>query len=216
MKRKGLILFLLTLIVMVVFYETQIKVANASFNSITADQKIPEDSIRLRILADSGSSEDQKIKRLIRDRVNEQITEWVYGIESLEEARKIIKRELPQINTIVEKSLIELGLQDTFSVEFGTVPFPTKLYGEYVYPAGEYEAVLITLGEGLGANWWCVLFPPLCFLDFENGDAVQTDDQPDSKSVEQQASVVEEEPEVKFFVVDFFQSLMSKVGNLFA
>jgi stage II sporulation protein R len=57
-------------------------------------------------------------------------------------------------------------------VDFGQAEFPTKLYGQYLYPAGEYEAVIITLGEGDGANWWCVLFPPLCFLDFSNGTAV--------------------------------------------
>ncbi len=202
---------------MVVFYETQIKVANASFNNIPAtEQKIPEDSIRLRILANSDSNEDQKVKRLIRDKVNKQITEWVYGIESLEEARAIIKRELPQIKTIVDSSLIELGLHETFEVDFGPVAFPTKMYGEYVYPAGEYEAVLITLGEGTGENWWCVLFPPLCFLDFENGDAVQTDDEKVPQDGTQQNKVTDkEEPEVKFFVFEFFQSLLDNVGNLF-
>ena len=58
------------------------------------------------------------------------------------------------------------------NVDFGQAEFPTKLYGQYLYPAGDYEAMIITLGEGEGANWWCVLFPPLCFLDFSNGTAV--------------------------------------------
>ena len=68
-------------------------------------------------------------------------------------------------------------------MEFGKVQFPTKLYGEFLYPAGEYQAILITLGEGTGANWWCVLYPPLCFLDFSNGVAVQSDGFEDSKTV---------------------------------
>ena len=58
------------------------------------------------------------------------------------------------------------------NVKFGKVQFPTKLYGQFLYPAGEYQAILITLGSGEGANWWCVLYPPLCFLDFSNGVAV--------------------------------------------
>ena len=58
-------------------------------------------------------------------------------------------------------------------VDFGQVPFPTKLYGNQVYPAGNYEALRITIGKGEGENWWCVLFPPLCFIDMSNGDAIQ-------------------------------------------
>ena len=56
------------------------------------------------------------------------------------------------------------------------VKFPTKVYGNFIYPAGEYEAVLITIGEGEGANWWCVLFPPMCFLDFSSGTAVRKEE----------------------------------------
>ena len=73
-------------------------------------------------------------------------------------------------------------------VELGKVEFPTKLYGQFLYPAGQYEAVLITLGEGTGANWWCVLFPPLCFLDFSNGVAVSEgfDEEEEKKAEEQE------------------------------
>ena len=66
------------------------------------------------------------------------------------------------------------NVRQSVSVRFDRVSFPTKLYGNMVYPAGEYEAVLITLGKGEGANCWCVLFPPLCFLDFSNGEAVKS------------------------------------------
>ncbi|WKB35588.1 stage II sporulation protein R [Terrilactibacillus sp. S3-3] len=65
-------------------------------------------------------------------------------------------------------------MQESFTVKLGEADFPTKMYGGYVYPAGKYQALVITLGSGQGANWWCVLFPPLCFLDFEHGDAVKT------------------------------------------
>ena len=56
--------------------------------------------------------------------------------------------------------------------DVGQVPFPTKLYGNTVYPAGNYEALRIVIGSGLGQNWWCVLFPPLCFVDIASGDAI--------------------------------------------
>ncbi|MBS4206805.1 stage II sporulation protein R [Bacillus sp. FJAT-50079] len=133
---------------------------------------IPEEAIRLRILANSDNEKDQAVKRKIRDAVNEEITNWVQSLTSLDDARTVITSHLDEIEQITQRELEAMGLDYSFKVEFGDVQFPTKLYGEFLYPAGTYEAVLITLGEGGGANWWCVLFPPLCFLDFSNGLAV--------------------------------------------
>ncbi|WP_423800120.1 stage II sporulation protein R [Neobacillus sp. SAB-20_R2A] len=133
---------------------------------------IPGEAIRLRILANSDFEEDQAIKRKVRDAVNAQITLWVQDLTSMEEARKVIKGHLPEIQAIGEKVVRESGSDQSVKVEFGKVQFPTKLYGQFLYPAGKYQAVLITLGAGEGANWWCVLYPPLCFLDFSNGVAV--------------------------------------------
>lgn len=133
---------------------------------------IPDEAIRLRILANSDAEEDQAVKRLIRDKVNEDITKWVAELTSLDEARDVITSHLPDIQATAEAVIKEQGLEQSVKVDFGQAEFPTKLYGQYLYPAGEYEAVIITLGEGDGANWWCVLFPPLCFLDFSNGTAV--------------------------------------------
>ena len=93
-------------------------------------------------------------------------------LTSLEDAREVIVSHLDEIQATAEAIIAKEGLNQTVKVEFGQAEFPTKLYGQYLYPAGDYEAVIITLGEGDGANWWCVLFPPLCFLDFSNGTAV--------------------------------------------
>ena len=133
---------------------------------------IPGEAIRLRILANSDFEQDQAIKRKVRDAVNAQITLWVQDLTSMNEAKKVINSKLPEIQTIAEKVVHEQGSNQSVKVEFGKVQFPTKLYGQYLYPAGEYQAILITLGKGQGANWWCVLYPPLCFLDFSNGVAV--------------------------------------------
>ncbi|WP_026583407.1 stage II sporulation protein R [Bacillus sp. J33] len=141
---------------------------------VTADEPmvIPNEAIRLRILANSDNGEDQELKRKVRDAVNEEITEWVEELTSIEDARDLIKSRLPEIQKIAEEVVAEEGSDQKVNTDFGKVSFPTKLYGQFLYPAGEYEAILITLGEGKGANWWCVLFPPLCFLDFSNGVAV--------------------------------------------
>ncbi|MEN2767278.1 stage II sporulation protein R [Ornithinibacillus xuwenensis] len=134
---------------------------------------IPDDAIRLRILANSDSEEDQRIKKLVRDKVNEAITEWVAEITDINKARELLESRVPEINSIVKQTLQDAGEDRDFDVEYNdSVSFPTKIYGSYLYPAGEYEAILITIGEGNGSNWWCVLFPPLCFLDFANGISV--------------------------------------------
>ncbi|CAM3837401.1 stage II sporulation protein R [Mesobacillus zeae] len=132
---------------------------------------IPHEAIRLRILADSDADADQNLKRKVRDRVNQEITLWVEDLTSLKDARKVIQSRLPEIQQIAEEVVASEQMTQSVNVEFGRVKFPTKLYGQFLYPAGEYEAILITLGKGEGANWWCVLYPPLCFLDFSNGEA---------------------------------------------
>ena len=136
-------------------------------------QVIPSEAIRLRILANSNHDSDQELKRKIRDEVNEEINGWVAELTSVEEARKLISSRLDEIEAIAKDVMEREGNVQTVDVQFGKTVFPTKLYGQYLYPAGEYEAIKITLGAGEGENWWCVLFPPLCFLDLSSGTAVK-------------------------------------------
>ncbi|KWX89442.1 stage II sporulation protein R [Paenibacillus riograndensis] len=143
-------------------------------DAAVAESTIPQDSIRLRILANSDAAGDQQVKRQIRDSIVEQINQWVALLadpQSLEQARTLIRGHLPELNALVARELEERGIDYGYKVELGVVPFPTKMYGGTVYPAGEYEAVRVTLGAGRGQNWWCVLFPPLCFIDAGSGDA---------------------------------------------
>ncbi|MFP7231268.1 stage II sporulation protein R [Bacillus subtilis] len=187
---------------------------------------IPDEAIRLRILANSDREQDQQLKRHIRDAVNKEITTWVEDITSIEEARRVIRSKLPEIKEIAKETMEKEGANQSISVGFDKISFPTKLYGNMVYPAGEYEAILITLGNGDGANWWCVLFPPLCFLDFSNGEAVkeQEDKEASKKQTEkvledvtakaEKAKKEEKEEkedgvEVKFFLVEWISDLFS-------
>jgi stage II sporulation protein R len=192
-KRKALILYILLLMIgaLVNIYGRQ---TNAGANEAVV---IPDEAIRLRILANSDSAQDQKLKRKVRDAVNEEINKWVADLTSFAEAKEVIRSRLDEIEHIVANVLKEENSRQTYKVEFGKVNFPTKLYGNYIYPAGQYEAILITLGEGQGANWWCVLFPPLCFLDFSNGEAVREQNQQPKQEVEKEslkASEQNEEP----------------------
>jgi stage II sporulation protein R len=198
-------------------------------NEVTAKEAvtIPGEAIRLRILANSDKGTDQQLKRQVRDAVNAKISIWVKDLTSIEEARTVIQSKLPEIQATAEEVVKEQQSNQAVKVKFGKVQFPTKLYGEFLYPAGEYEAILITLGEGKGANWWCVLFPPLCFLDFSNGVAVSAGfedkkDHKEAKSVQQAAGDTDaktkktapvytkddEQPiKVKFFVVELWEKL---------
>ncbi|NWN96519.1 MAG: stage II sporulation protein R [Bacillus sp. (in: Bacteria)] len=198
---------------------------------------IPNEAIRLRILANSNSEQDQEIKRIVRDRVNAQITEWVSELTSMEAAREKIITNLDILEATAKEVLEENGVNQKVQIRFGEVDFPTKLYGNFLYPAGKYEAVLITLGEGTGANWWCVLFPPLCFLDFSSGTAVSDGFEDKGKNVSDDTKIDltthkekkndvtaksnsddqsneqlyveenEEDVEVKFFLVEFIENI---------
>ncbi|MFZ3578597.1 stage II sporulation protein R [Virgibacillus sp. DJP39] len=167
-------------------------------------QVIPDEAIRLRILANSNGDRDQKVKHAVRDAVNASISTWVADITDIKEARKLIQKRLPEIKKIVAETLVKENKEPIYEVKYGSnVTFPTKLYGSYIYPAGEYEAVLITIGEGKGANWWCVLFPPLCFLDFANGTSVASV----KPSVNEEPVEKEKEGkpvETKFFLFEWF------------
>lgn len=169
MKRKYLALSYLILLSIGTILSLYTPKAETAAQQVTA---IPDEAIRLRILANSDAKEDQDVKRKIRDAVNADIAEWVKTLTSIDEAREVIQSHLPDIQSRAEEMAAAQGLDQSVDVTFGKAQFPTKLYGQYLYPAGDYEAIVITLGEGSGANWWCVLFPPLCFLDFSNGTAV--------------------------------------------
>lgn len=193
----------------------------ADTNAMEDYQVIPDEAIRLRILADSDNKKDQDLKRKVRDAVNAEITVWVEELTSIETARELIESRLGDIEEIVAKVLKEEGMDQTYQVDFGQVEFPAKLYGTYLYPAGTYEAILITLGEGKGANWWCVLFPPLCFLDFSNGTSVaqEVEETEQSEEVAVEVENTEEdinnlsttsdkkEVKVKFFLTEWLDFL---------
>jgi len=173
-----------------------------------ASTTIPDESIRLRIIANSDSVEDQWLKQEIRDLVTEEINLWVGSIDDINEARVVIESHIPQIEQIVNDTITKYGYSYSkeAKVELGIVEFPTKMYGEIVYPAGDYEALRITLGEGQGQNWWCVLFPPLCFVDMSSGDAVQPEDANSLNSAEKN-EVAANDVEIRFFLGDVFAKL---------
>jgi len=149
-----------------------------SYISLEAQPVIPKSSIRLRILANSDNLNDQIVKRRVRDKVISFVKSYLceHKIKDIEEARKFIKNNLTLFKEIAQEIVQESGFFYAVNVTYGRICFPTKIYGYAVYPAGFYEGLLITLGKGKGQNWWCVLFPPLCFVNLNNADALEKND----------------------------------------
>ncbi|CAM3458436.1 stage II sporulation protein R [Marinicrinis lubricantis] len=188
-------------------------------NVALAAGEIPEESIRLRILAHSDAPQDQWIKQKVRDAVTQQMNTWVSGPSTLEEAREVVSGKLPEIKRIIEDVLRTYQVSQSVQVELGEVHFPTKMYGGKVYPAGLYEALRVTLGSGKGQNWWCVLFPPLCFVDGESGEAADADTAAGEDGSVQTASAEAgegEETQMKFFLWELLVKLIHWIQNLFA
>lgn len=128
---------------------------------------IPKEAIRFRVIANSNSEEDQSVKKKVVNNLNKEIRKLTTLNTSLQSSRKNIKQELPSFSKVVEETLQEQQPNQTFTIDYGMNYFPEKEYKGIVYEEGEYESLIITLGNGLGDNFWCVLFPPLCLLDTE-------------------------------------------------
>jgi stage II sporulation protein R len=201
-RQLGLLVF--AIIILISCWESNR--SNVAF----ADSSIPEQSIRLRILANSDSVADQVVKRQVRDAVIAQMNAWVKEPDGIENARRVVQEQLPALRELVGHELGNRGLQYNYKVELGSVPFPTKMYGDRVYPAGNYEALRITLGQGEGQNWWCVLFPPLCFVDAVSGEAVGQTKNTSSKALEPATLQIKSKKQVHFYIWDKTKSLFGK------
>ena len=128
---------------------------------------IPTNSIRYRIIANSNTLDDQMLKLSIKDNITKEIMPILENVDSIEESRELIVNNLNNIESIVAK------YTDDYDVSFGNNYFPQKTYKGISYDSGSYESLVITLGAGLGDNYWCVLYPPLCLIDEANTTDVE-------------------------------------------
>lgn len=126
---------------------------------------IPNEAIRVRVIANSNSEYDLKIKEELKDKLNNELNILLEKTTNIDDARTIINNNLNYINNFVDKNLKELQYNNSFSINYGLNYFPEKVFKGVLYNSGLYESLLITLGEGKGSNYWCVLYPPLCSID---------------------------------------------------
>ena len=151
-------------------------------------QDIAKEILRLHVVANSDSDEDQKLKMKVKETVVTYLRGSMSEAASVEEARAEIEKRLPQIEAIAREKMQTEGYDYEAEAQLGECYFPVKEYGDLTFPAGRYEALRVNLGASTGKNWWCVLYPPLCF----SGIASSGEMPPDSKE-ELKALVPEDE-----------------------
>ena len=134
---------------------------------------IKDESIRLRILANSNTIEDQRIKMEVAKSVQKELYELLKDTKDVKEARTRILDNLDTIKKEVETTLQNNDTSLNYRVNYGKNYFPSKNYKGINYNAGEYESLLVSLNQGKGDNWWCILFPPLCLLEAEESNDVE-------------------------------------------
>lgn len=133
------------------------------------NQKEENSYIRIHIRANSNSDYDQNIKYKVKDKVVEAITPLAQEIKSLEDMYSLLDSNLQNIKAIVDKFLLTQGVTYVSNIRLNKEEFPTRSYEELTLQAGVYDALIIELGSGEGDNWWCVAYPPLCFIGEDTG-----------------------------------------------
>ena len=190
--------------------------------SENVNKDLADNLIRLHVIANSDSPTDQALKRNVRDVVLVYMNEQLKDSKDINRTRFIINEKMSEISKLAMEELKKNGCDYSVKVSLGSYPFPTKAYGDVTLPAGNYQALRIVIGKGEGANWWCVLFPPLCFVDVTHGTipdpvmdelkAALTDEE---YSIVTSADVDSEIPvKIKFKVVEFFQDSSIKFSGL--
>ncbi|MGN0819260.1 MAG: stage II sporulation protein R [Christensenellaceae bacterium] len=124
--------------------------------------------LRIHIRANSNDAVDQNVKYLVKDEIVEYLTPIIAGCDSKDEAISSIKQNVDAINRLIDSFLQKNGFNYKSSLAIRKEHFPTRCYGDLTLEEGDYDAVIVNLGSGKGDNWWCVVFPPLCFTDSKN------------------------------------------------
>ena len=181
-----------------------------AFDSLSLFQKecreIQEDVLRLHILANSDSEEDQAVKLKVRDRILLESGELFNTVGDKSSAQEKAAENTDKVEQIAKEVLAEEGFSYPVTAKVTRQFFDTRVYDGFTMPAGWYDSLQVVLGEGAGRNWWCVLYPPLCISAAE-----KTQEKLEENFTEGERQVLESEPkyEVRFFIVE----LAGKIGN---
>ena len=185
----------------------------------TVNENLSDNVFRLHVIANSDSKEDQDLKYKVRDKLIEYMKSITSNIENKEEVINIAYNNIENFQKIAEQVIKDNGFNYPVKIEIGNFSFPTKTYGDISFPSGFYDALKVEIGNASGQNWWCVMFPPLCFVDVTSGVV------PESSKENLETNLGQEEYDIisnnnesdviefKFKIVEFFEDLGIKLAN---
>ncbi len=206
-KRFTILFFLLFIYILISAY--------SYVNAICTN--ISDSVFRLHVIANSDSEEDQNLKYIVRDNVIKYLDSITSNVNTKEDIVEIISNNLDKFNEIAQNTVYENGFSYNVSVQIGNFEFPEKTYGDVTFPAGYYDALKINIGDADGQNWWCVMFPPLCFIDVSSG--VVPDDSKEileSELNEEEYLLItkaDNKSKIKFKIIEVLQNL--KISGIF-
>jgi len=160
-KLAGFIVIMLVIVIAVSTYRKK--------DMLELQKGIAQELIRFHVRANSDSDSDQKLKLMVKDSVITYLEPILSKSGSIDETRQILNDNTDAIHDIAVQTLAENGSDYSVKVYFEESYFPIKTYGDITLPPGDYEAFRIDIGKSEGKNWWCVLYPPLCFIDATHG-----------------------------------------------
>ena len=197
--------------------------SNSSSNEIRAldYDEVKNSLIRFHVIANSDSDEDQNLKIKVKNEVIDYLYPYLNDSGSLDESREIIKSKMPEVQCIAEKVIKDNNYNYGVKVQLSRENFLEKSFGNIVLPQGNYEAFRIIIGSGQGRNWWCVMFPPLCFVDESKAEVeydkveerinsenkVDTVSEDENKESDEDKSDSDDNIQIKFKFVEIFKNL---------
>lgn len=206
------ILLLLSLLAIFVFF--------SAYSYVTAVSKNISDSVfRLHVIANSDSDDDQALKLKVRDKLLEYMNSLCSNTSSKEDAMRIANEHIDDFSKIAKDVISENGYDYDVEISVGECDFPTKNYGDVSLPAGIYDALRVKIGSANGHNWWCVMFPPLCFVDVSSGVVPEDSKEllEDNMSDEEFDLITESdnnsEMTFKFKLVELFENFKLKLAR---
>lgn len=184
-------------------------------SSISSD--LSKSVFRLHVIANSDSDEDQSLKLQVRDKLLDYMNSITANVRSKDDAITIAQDHQKDFQIIAEQTILDKGYSYPVTVEIGNYEFPTKHYGDITLPSGYYDALRVKIGDACGHNWWCVMFPPLCFVDVTSGIV------PDSSKEQLKENMSSEDysiisndnsvTEFKFKIVELFKNFNTRLAN---
>ena len=156
-----------TLLIMFLLFVYVLIAASSYTKAVCTD--IANNVFRLHVIANSDSEEDQNLKYIVRDSILSYVNGILENINNKEDVALTINNHIDEIKNIAQQAVYNEGFTYDVEIEVGNFKFPTKTYGNISFPPGLYDALRVKIGNASGKNWWCVMFPPLCFVDVSSG-----------------------------------------------